>query len=136
MKCDSSIRSQDPSSQRIHESAIHSPCWSERILCTLFLIAQSVGPISDQWIPIVGNDEFSIFNHKNEVLWFLGLTISAWAWYCIVTIPMNIWLHWSSKQLSTSLTSSSLVSLHNKESKCPKNLNFLIPNFCRVRLLC
>jgi hypothetical protein len=45
-------------------------------------------------------------------------TMSICAWYCIVTIPINTWLHCSSKQPSTPLTSSSCASFPSRESAC------------------
>jgi len=37
---------------------------------------------------------------NRELAWTSFATMSVWAWYCIVTIPTNTWLHCSSKQSS------------------------------------
>lgn len=61
--------------------------------------------------------------------WKNEITMSVWAWYCIVTIPIKIWLHCNSKQPSMSSISLSLFSFRSKESATKmhqySNLSFL-----------
>ena len=56
-------------------------------------------------------------DYHQFILNILNHTISVWAWYCIETIPIKIWLHCNSKQPSTVLTSSSFASLNSNESE-------------------
>jgi len=54
---------------------------------------------------------------KIKLFVYLILTISYWGWYCIVTIPKNIWLHCVSKQQFTSFELYSLQSPNSNESE-------------------